>query len=463
MSPQNTELAPVGTKVHGMLVEETPQENGKALIFVLDDPVKECVQIGNALTSALDDPDTTEIVLVANVRSAGDEEWIKAHCSHVKVNAILNRRAKPAAVLEAQGRWLASLPVHEVIRCDDAGKLTKETLPTFTAMVAVEMQKKVSVSLPAEQGLAIVIPVHNCAPYLEQCLSSALAIKSDKTLVLIDDGSTDATHSIISDLSEKYSVVIDHITLCKSSGYAAVARNIGLTGIQAKRFGFIDADDWIEPKQYECALQEMEKAKADIATVCSFTRHDAITGEVEKKRLKYFTKPEYDLVTVLDSNFFSSIWNRIYSRKIILRSGIHFPRTHYSEDLCFSIWVHCYADKTIQSSIGFYHYRSNRPGSTTSERSGEEAFLHIEEFQKELDIYQNEPCLQNILRKILCKRMGSFRYTLEQLSPEFVESFKDILRESVSPLRHHFLANRAFTSRENRDFEILGIKNIIYS
>lgn len=79
--------------------------------------------------------------------------------------------------------------------------------------------------------------------YLTDCLASALVIESDKTLVVVDDGSLDDTHGVIAGFASQYPEIIDHISICKASGLPAVPRNIGLASVQTDTFGFIDADD----------------------------------------------------------------------------------------------------------------------------------------------------------------------------------------------------------------------------
>lgn len=437
-------------------------ETGQTLIFLLADLVQRR-QIDNTLQSVLNERDVTEILLVANIRCADDEVWLRKYCARFSsVNAILNHREKSAAVLEAQGRWLARYHSQEVltIDCDKrGGKMLRRVLPFFTPPVAMEMQKNTLSCQPEEQELTLIIPAHNCDQYLTDCLMSALAINSDKTLVVIDDGSSDDTHGVIAGFASQHPEVIDHISICKASGLPAVPRNIGLASIRTDKFGFIDADDWISPGEYTSALHEMQQMRADIVTAAGFTRH--YPDRTESLLQKYFTIPENEPAKVLDSSFFSNIWNRIYTRNILLCSGAYFPRTHFSEDFCFSVWSHFYAEKTIQIPVNFYHHRYYRQGSTTDNRAGHGAFKHITEFHRELEVYLVDPYMQKALGVILRKRMGSFQYTLKLLSPELIQPFKTALQEMLKPLNRYFISDKEPNKRDIATFAALGISDLL--
>lgn len=443
--------------------DDSSSETGQTLIFILDNLALQR-QIDDALQSALNESGVAEILLVANIRCADDEAWLRKYCARFpSVNAILNRRAKPTAVLEAQGRWLARYHSQEVLSIDldeSGGKISRRALPFFTAPVAMEMQKNTLSCQAEKRGFTLIIPAHNCAPYLTDCLASALAIERDKTLVVVDDGSSDATHGVIAGFASQYPDIIDHISVCKASGLPAVPRNIGLAGMQTDAFGFIDADDWISPEEYTSALHEMRQADADIATVAGFTRH--YPDKTESLLQKCFTIPENESVKALDGSFFSNIWNRIYSRNILLRSGAHFPRTHFSEDFCFSVWAHFYAEKTIQVPVSFYHHRYYRQGSTTDNRAGLGAFKHITEFHRELDVYLADPCMRKALATILRKRMGSFQYTLKLLPPELTQPFKTALQEMLEPLNRYFISDKKPNKRDIATFAVLGISDLLY-
>lgn len=439
---------------------DSSSETEQTLIFLLDN-LSLRDQIEDAFQAILNEASATEVLFVANIQCADDETWLRTHCARFPfANAIFNHRKKSTAILAAQGCWLARYRKQEIVTIDDKGEAKRRIMPLFTAVAAMEMQKAVLINQSADQRLTLIIPVHNCDQYLRNCLTSALAIESDKTLIVVDDGSLDSTHNVITDFACQYPKIIDHISICKVSGLPAIPRNIGLVSMQTDLFGFIDADDWISPAEYTAALREMRRTGADIATAAEFTRH--YPDKTESLFPSYFTIPENKPNKVLDSSFFSNVWNRIYGRNILLRSGVYFPRTHFSEDFCFSVWSHFYAEKTIQVPVSFYHNRYHRQGSTTDKRAGPTAFKHITEFHRELEVYLADPRMQKFLDIILRKRMGSFHYTLKLLPPELSQPFKITLQEMLKPLSSYFVSRKEPNKRDIATFAAIGISELLY-
>ncbi|MDE7430170.1 MAG: glycosyltransferase, partial [Lachnospiraceae bacterium] len=93
--------------------------------------------------------------------------------------------------------------------------------------------------------LSIIVPVYNVEPYLACCLDSILAQTfTDFEVLLIDDGSTDASGTICDDYAKK-----DSRIRCfhKENGGHTSARQAGFRQASGKYITFVDSDDWIAP------------------------------------------------------------------------------------------------------------------------------------------------------------------------------------------------------------------------
>lgn len=93
--------------------------------------------------------------------------------------------------------------------------------------------------------ISIIIPVYNAEKYLSQCLDSLLEQgipREQYEIICINDGSRDASLSILKGYAKKYQniVVID-----KENEGVSATRNKGLDIAQGKYIWFVDADDWI--------------------------------------------------------------------------------------------------------------------------------------------------------------------------------------------------------------------------
>jgi len=100
----------------------------------------------------------------------------------------------------------------------------------------------------AKPVVSVIIPVYNGERYLAEAIQSVLAqtLVPDE-IIVVDDGSTDATAQIVADLSVSASVPIRYIY--QTNQGPAAARNHGLRLAQGDILAFQDSDDvWVLDK-----------------------------------------------------------------------------------------------------------------------------------------------------------------------------------------------------------------------
>ena len=97
--------------------------------------------------------------------------------------------------------------------------------------------------------ISIITPVYNVEQYLCQCLDSILMQDFQSwELILVDDGSTDASGTIC----DEYALKDKRIrVLHKENTGQADSRNVALQLAKADLIGFVDSDDWIERDMYD--------------------------------------------------------------------------------------------------------------------------------------------------------------------------------------------------------------------
>ena len=102
--------------------------------------------------------------------------------------------------------------------------------------------------------ISVVIPVYNAAPYLAQCLDSALSQRvAGLEVICVDDGSTDESSDILS----RYASVHANVTvLTQKNQYAGVARNYGMQEAQGEYYSLLDSDDIFESDMIEQMVAE---------------------------------------------------------------------------------------------------------------------------------------------------------------------------------------------------------------
>lgn len=111
--------------------------------------------------------------------------------------------------------------------------------------------------------VSILIPCHNAAPWLGATLESALAQTwPHREIIVVDDGSTDATRSIVQQLEPAVRLI------SQDNAGAAVARNRGLEVARGEYVAFLDADDCWHPRKAELQLKHLQSCAECAAVYC---------------------------------------------------------------------------------------------------------------------------------------------------------------------------------------------------
>src|ERR1043166_9460555 len=93
----------------------------------------------------------------------------------------------------------------------------------------------------------VVIPVRDGARYVEACLDSVRApTRPARTVIVVDDGSTDTTPDILADYQQCWPTL--HVVRTGQKGLPH-ARNVGIANCRAPFVAFLDSEDlWTEDK-----------------------------------------------------------------------------------------------------------------------------------------------------------------------------------------------------------------------
>lgn len=119
------------------------------------------------------------------------------------------------------------------------------------------------------EKISIIVPVYNEEKHLDQCVCSIRAQSYENIeIILVDDGSQRSCASMCDEYAKRDSrIKVIH----KENGGSLSARKTGIKTATGKYIGFVDADDWIEPKLYE-AYSEMLSQSPDIIAAVNYYR-----------------------------------------------------------------------------------------------------------------------------------------------------------------------------------------------
>lgn len=197
--------------------------------------------------------------------------------------------------------------------------------------------------------VSVIVPIYNSEKYLKKCLDSLVGqTLDDIEIILINDGSTDNSESIIQEYTEKYNDKIKYISQ-KNSGQA-IARNNGIKIAQGEYIAFVDSDDYIEKNTYEILWNEVAEKKCDI--LC-FNHYTDKNGIIEKNG-GFIIDSENTISKYIINE--ASPCNKIIKRKIFEENRLGFLEDHIYEDLALIPTLALYTDKICYSNEYLYYY-----------------------------------------------------------------------------------------------------------
>lgn len=140
-----------------------------------------------------------------------------------------------------------------------------------------------------EPYFSVIVPVYNVEVYLARCIDSLLAQTfSDYEIILVDDGSTDASGAICDCYADRFPQVT---ALHKRNGGLASARNAGLKRAAGTYISFVDSDDWLEREALQVIHDCIHGCAPDIV---NFGYQKIRNGIVQIREHAIFPEGYYD-------------------------------------------------------------------------------------------------------------------------------------------------------------------------
>lgn len=210
--------------------------------------------------------------------------------------------------------------------------------------------------------VSVIIPVYNTENYLSSCVDSILQQEYiSLEIILIDDGSTDASGRICDNYASKYDFIKTfHI---KNSG-PATAKNEGLKIAQGSYIALTDSDDKMEPLMLQKMVSIGYEYDADIVC-CNYKQVDekGIISHLNSTNQQYILNHEEGLIHFFSKNkIYSQCWTKLYKRKMLTDYQINNdPGLRTDEDFIFNIKAFTHALKTVivDEPLYVYTHREN--------------------------------------------------------------------------------------------------------
>jgi glycosyltransferase involved in cell wall biosynthesis len=218
--------------------------------------------------------------------------------------------------------------------------------------------------------ISVIIPVYNLENYIGPCLESVLGQTYDYLeIIAVDDGSSDGSADILDEYRSRYArIKVIH----QENGGVLSARMRGIREAGGEWIGFVDGDDYIEPRMYERLLHNALDSRAQISH-CGYQmvfpdRVDYYYGTKEyvmqdgRAALKQLLKGLYE----------PGVWNKLFHRSLLgelLENRMMEGRIRINEDLLMNYYLFRRAEKTVFEDICPYHYMVRQNSAATAKIS----------------------------------------------------------------------------------------------
>lgn len=220
-----------------------------------------------------------------------------------------------------------------------------------------------------EGKVSIIIPAYNVENYIGRGISSALSqTYEDIEVIVVDDGSTDGTWSVLQTYSADSRVVLSHQ---ENSGVSR-ARNHALDLAAGDYVIFLDSDDWLEPEACEQlmlmqALRPGALIAADANFVSMVNGMQVCNNQISDMSAEDLSSDAAILrFGVYNSIHIGSSCYKLFSREIIEQRGLRFDeQIAHTEDGLFVFYYLKECNGLHYEPFALWNILE-RPGSATT-------------------------------------------------------------------------------------------------
>lgn len=245
--------------------------------------------------------------------------------------------------------------------------------------------------------ISIIVPIYNVEDYLRQCLDSLYALDHSLIeIILVNDGSTDSSLTILNEYSYTYPS-ISKVVNQKNGGLSA-ARNSGLEVATGEWISYIDSDDFVDPKAMQRVINELNETETDIV---AFDGYRFMHETKEKLPLFQYNIPFSHNEGVQGLTYLSGMiannmtnvvtaWDKIYRKSTLEKLKLKFVEGILHEDgpHTFRLFCNNVTVKFLHERVLYYRQRAGSIiNSSNSQKKMESKIFNI---QHHLDLFEEK-------------------------------------------------------------------------
>lgn len=230
-----------------------------------------------------------------------------------------------------------------------------------------------------EEKISVIVPVYNVEPYLSRCLDSICSqTYRDLEIILVDDGSPDASGKIC----DEYAQQDPRIRVIHTENHGAFsARNLALDRAEGAFIAFVDADDWLDADYFQVLLNLALQHGADIAQ-CELRNE----GSYQQNRSICLGRDAvYQGENLTRAVFREEITHGLIGKLFRAEcfAGRRFQEGYYHLDAVMLADIRNYCEKVARTDRAMYHYNTTNDSITR----GRKKPMHVRSMEHLFEAY----------------------------------------------------------------------------
>ena len=210
--------------------------------------------------------------------------------------------------------------------------------------------------------ISIIVPIYNASKYLKKCLDSLVnQTKKELEFILINDGSTDDSESIIKSYKD------DRIRYFKRSNHGiGKTRNFGINKASGKYIMFLDSDDYLDYNACELLYKKALNENSDLVVFDFYRVEKELKSVIIRDFKSTCLKNNPSILLYINLG----ISNKLFKSELIKKNNIKFVENLKYEDAPFVVETLFNAKKIskLNEKLHYYVIHSNSETTIRDER-----------------------------------------------------------------------------------------------
>lgn len=228
--------------------------------------------------------------------------------------------------------------------------------------------------------LTVTVPCYNSAEYMEKCIDSLLVGGERVEIIIIDDGSKDATGAIADSYAQKHPDTVRVIH--QENGGHGEGINQGLIHASGKYFKVVDSDD-VMSEDFPTFLDKLEECEAQGGVDLVVTNYYYVhTDGIGDRSISYKSVlPSGRIFSWSDTKRFKlhqllTIHSSTFRTELMRKSPEPLPKHVFYEDNLMVYRTLPLVERMYYADMDLYRYWIGRPDQSVQESVMKKRYMH---------------------------------------------------------------------------------------